>query len=396
MISSKHPLRLIMSILAVALFALLTTAMAQTIRIGAVAAATGPASELGEPEVNTFRMLQDHFNEVGGIGGIPVEIIFLDDATDTQQAVTNVRRLIEEERVHAVICCTTSPNSLAIIDAVQQAKVPNISMAASAAIIDPVEERHWVFKTPQTDRLMIHGIVLDMAERSLESVGFIGIDDAYGEGGLTELRTSIDGTNITISGEERYGRSDTSVTAQALKLVAGNPDAILVWGVVRDSAMVVSALRTRNYQGQIYVSHGVGNPAFLELAGDDANGVRFPIGPMIVVDELEDDNPIKPVAAAYVAEYEAQFGAGTASTFGGHAADAIEALRLAFENMIAAGVDVSDVEATRAALRDELEAMPEFVGIGGVFDWTASDHLGLDERALVIVEVVDGDWHLAQ
>lgn len=375
---------------------LLGAAAAQTIRIGAVAAATGPASELGEPEVNTFRMLQDQLNEAGGFAGTPVEIFFLDDATDTQQAVTNVRRLIEEEQVHVVICCTTSPNSLAIVDTVQQAQVPNISLAAAAAIIEPVEERYWVFKTPQTDRLMIDGIVLDMQAQGLQTIAFMGIDDAYGEGGLVELRNAILDTDISIVTEERYGRNDTSATAQALRVVASQPDAVLIWGVVRDSAMVVSALRNRNYQGQIYVSHGVGNPSFLELAGDDANGVRFPIGPMIVVDELPDDNPIKPVAAAYVEQYESRFGEGTASTFGGHAWDAIEALRLAFESMAAAGVDFSDTAATRAALRDQLEAMEPFVGVGGVFDWTAEDHLGLDERALVIVEVVDGEWHLAE
>src|SRR5690606_24258933 len=141
--------------------AMLSLAAAQTIRIGATAAATGAAAALGEPEANTFRMLQDELNAAGGINGIPVEISILDTASDTAQAVTNVNRLIQESDVHAIICCTISANSLAIIDAVQGASVPNISLAASAAIIEPVEERYWVFKTPQTDSLMIGGIVED-------------------------------------------------------------------------------------------------------------------------------------------------------------------------------------------------------------------------------------------
>jgi branched-chain amino acid transport system substrate-binding protein len=374
----------------------LTTVQAQTIRIGAVASATGGASALGEPEANTFRMLQEQLNQAGGFAGMPVEIVFLDDATDTQRAVTNVHRLIEEDAVHAVICCTISSNSLAIIDTVQRAEVPTISMAAAAAIIEPVEERYWVFKVPQTDRLMIDGIVADMLERGISSVAFMGLDDAYGEGGLVELRKAVEGTRLKIVTEERYGRNDTNVTAQTLRVTSRRPDAVLVWGVVRDTALVVNALRDRNYPGEVYVSHGVGNPSFLELAGEDANGVRFPIGPMIVVDELSDENPIKEVAQGYIDDYESRFGQGTASTFGGHAFDAIKALRLAFENLAEEGVDVSDVAATRAALRDELEEMDEFTGVGGVFDWTPDDHLGLDEQALVMVAVRDGDWSLAR
>lgn len=372
-------------------------AMAQTIRIGAVAAATGSAAPLGEPEANTFRMMQEQFNAQGGIGGVPVEIIFLDSATDTGQAVTNVNRLIQENDVHVVICCTISANSLAIVDAVQEAKVPNISLAAAAQIIEPVEERYWVFKTPQTDRLMIHGIVEDMVAKGLTTVAFLGIDDAYGEGGLVELQAAVEGTGIDIVTTERYGRNDTSVTAQALAVTTRRPEAVLIWGVVRDTALVVEALADRGYDGLVYVSHGVGNPSFLELAGAAAEGVRLPIGPMIVVDELTDDNVIKPVASAYVADYEAQFGAGTASTFGGHAWDALKAFELAVEYAMEQGTfDLTNTAAARAAVRDALEAIPPFTGVGGVFDFTASDHLGLDTRALVIVEVDGGDWHLAK
>ena len=382
--------------LALLLF-LTPAALAQTLRIGAAAAATGAASALGEPEANTFRMLQDQINAAGGINGIPVEIIFLDTASDTGQAVTNVNRLIQEEDVHVVICCTISANSLAIIDTVQEAGVPNISMAAAANIIEPVSERQWVFKTPQTDRLMITGIVEDMVAGGMQTLAYLAIDDAYGEGGLNELNTAIQGTDIEVVTIERYGRSDTNVTAQVLSAVTGQPDAVLIWGVVRDTALVVEELANRGYEGQVYVSHGVGNPSFLELAGDAANGVRLPIGPMIVVDELAADSEIAPVAQAYVDEYEAIYGEGTASTFGGHAWDAVKSIELAVTHAMEQGeIDWNDTEAVRTAIRDSLEAMPAFTGVGGVFDFTAEDHLGLDTRALVIVEIVDGDWTLAR
>lgn len=376
--------------------ALTGTALAQTIRIGAVASATGGASALGEPERNTFLMLQDQLDEAGGLRGVPVEIVFLDDATDAQQAVTNVRRLIEEDEVHLVICCTTSGNSLAIVDLVQEAEVPTISLAAAVQIIAPVEERRWVFKTPQTDVLMIQqGIVPDMAANGYTTLAFLGQEGAFGEGGLLALEEVAADAGIDIVATERFGRDDTDASAQALSVLSADPDAALVWGTVRDSALVVNALAELGYGGQVYVSHGVGNPGFLEAVGVNGEGVRLPIGPMIVVDEMADDNPVKAVALDYVASYEARFGEGSASTFGGHAWDAVQLALKAVGELIDDGADLADLTAARAAIRDQLEASSEFVGVGGVFDFTAEDHLGLDDRALVMVEIEDNDWTLS-
>lgn len=383
--------------LALTLAALAGMAAAQTLRIGAVAAATGPASALGEPERNTFLMLQDELDAAGGVAGIPVEIVFLDSATDAQQAVTNVRRLIEEEQVHVVICCTTSSNSLAIVDLVQEAEVPTISMAAATQIIAPVEERRWVFKTPQTDVLMLQqGIVEDMAARGLRSVAFVGQEGGYGEGGLLALQQVADQEGLEVVTVERYGASDTDVTPQVLSVLTSAPDAVIVWGTVRDSALVIEALAEVGYGGQVYASHGVGNPQFLELGGDALEGVRLPIGPMIVLGELPADDPIRAVAQGYVDAYEARHGAGTASTFGGHAWDAVQLVLKAVGELAEEGVDLSDTRAARAAIRDRLEAMGPFTGVGGVFDFTEGDHLGLDERALVMVEIRDGAWRLGR
>ena len=252
-----------------------------------------------------------------------------------------------------------------------------------------------MFKTPQTDRLMIGGIVEDMAALGLGSLAFLGLDDAYGEGGLTELQGLLEGTGIELTTVERYGRTDTNVTAQVLRAVSGNPDAVLVWGVVADTELVVRALRERGYEGQIYVSHGVGNPTFLQQVGAAGEGVRLPIGPLLVVNDLAEDNPVRQAALEFQQAYDGVYGAGTASTFGGHAFDAVTGLRLAIEAAAANGADFMDLAASRAAIRDALEALEPFTGVGGVFDWTSEDHLGLDERALVIAEIRDGTWRLA-
>ena len=362
-------------------------ASAQTIRIGAVASATGPASALGEPEANTLKLLQDEYNAAGGIGGVPVEIIFLDSATDSAQALTSVSRLIEENDVHAIICCTTSGNSMAILDTVQTAGVPMISMAAIAPIIEPVEERYWVFKTPQIARVVLEAVIEDITAEGGKRVSFIAQEGAFGEEGAVRFAEFAPAAGLEVVASEAYNRSDTNFTAQILKTIASRPDAVIVWGTVRDSALVIQGLRERGYDGQIYASHGVGNPSFIENGGDAVQGARIPIGPMVVVNELADDHPVKQVASDYIAWYEAAYGEGTASTFGAHAWDAMKLLEKALAELISEGADLSDTAAARTALRDRLESMGPMTGVHGVFDYTAEDHMGLDDSGVVLTEV---------
>ena len=360
---------------------------AQTIRIGAVASATGPASALGEPEANTLKLLQDEYNAAGGINGVPVEIIFLDSATDSAQALTSVTRLIEENDVHAIICCTTSGNSMAILDTVQGAEVPMISMASIAPIIEPVEERYWVFKTPQIARVVLEAVIADIVAEGGERVSFIAQEGAFGEEGASRFAEFAPVAGLEIVASEAYNRSDTNFTAQILKAVSSQPDAVIVWGTVRDSALVIQGLRERGYEGQIYASHGVGNPSFIENGGDAVQGVRIPIGPMVVVGELADDHPVKQVASDYINWYEAAYGEGTASTFGAHAWDAVKLLEKALAELIDEGADLSDTAAARAAIRDKLESMGPMIGVHGTFDYTAEDHMGLDDSGVVLTEV---------
>ena len=379
-----HIRKLVLSILLAVLVGFVS---AQTIRIGAVASATGPASALGEPEANTLKLLQDEYNAAGGIAGVPVEIIFLDSATDSAQALTSVSRLIEENDVHAIICCTTSGNSMAILDTVQGAGVPMISMASIAPIIEPVEERFWVFKTPQIARVVLEAVVADIVSEGGEPVSFIAQEGAFGEEGATRFAEFAPAAGLEVVASEAYNRSDTNFTAQILKSIASRPDAVIVWGTVRDSALVIQGLRERGYEGQIYASHGVGNPSFIENGGDAVQGARIPIGPMVVVNELADDNPVKQVASDYISWYEAEFGEGTASTFGGHAWDAMKLLEKALDELISEGADLSETAAARAAIRDRLESMGPMVGVHGTFDYTATDHMGLDNSGVVLTEV---------
>lgn len=355
------------------------------INVGVTVSATGPAASLGIPEKNTFSLLPKT------IAGQKVNYIILDDASDTTAAVTNTRKLISENKVDIVIGSTITPNSLAMIDVVAEAQVPMISMAASARIVEPVDaKRRWVFKTPQNDIQMALAIASHMADNGVRTVGFIGFADAYGEGWYQEFVKAAGLKKLQIVANERYNRADTSVTGQVLKIVAARPDAVLIAGSGTPAALPQKTLKERGYGGKIYQTHGVANNDFLRVCGKDCEGTFLPAGPVLVAEQLPNDHPVKKSALAYVQAYEAAYGKGTVSTFGGHAWDA--GLLLAAAAPEALKKAQPGTPAFRAALRDALENVKNVAGAHGIFNMSPTDHLGLDQRARVMVKVENGAW----
>ncbi len=254
--------------------------------IGAVVAQTGPASSLGAGEVKAINMLVKQINAKGGVDGHKLDVIVLDSASDPQKAVLNVRKLITENNAAGIICCTTSPESMAIIDTVQRAEIPNISIAASSAIVEPAAQRHWIFKTPPLDSTMVSAEVKDMQGRKVATVGFLGFSDAYGSGGLTEFKKAIESTDIKLAATEQFSRTDTNVSAQAAKLVAANPQAILIWAIPPGANVAQKGIQNAGYQGTVYQSYGVTNETFLRLGGASLDGTRVSVLPVIVYDKL--------------------------------------------------------------------------------------------------------------
>jgi len=355
------------------------------INVGVTLSATGPAASLGIPERNTFELLPTT------IAGQKVNWIVLDDASDTTKAVTNTRKLIAEDKADVIIGSTITPNSLAMIDVVADAETPMISMAASGRIVDPGNPKtRWVFKTPQSDALMADAIAVSMKANGVKTVGYIGFNDAYGESWLAEIKRSAQTAGIKVVAEEKYNRSDASVTGQVLKLIAANPDAVLVGASGTPAATPQKELAARGYKGKIYQTHGVANPDFLRVAGKEGNGTILPAGPMLVYEQLPADNPIKKSAAEYIGKYEAKY--GTRSTFGGHAWDAY----LLLSNAIPEALKKArpGTKEFRAALRDALESDKNIVGAHGVFSMSPQDHNGLDNRARVMIKIEDGKWVL--
>jgi len=376
---------LIHSLVAAAAMLVAAGAAWADINVGVTVSATGPAASLGIPEKNTIALMPQT------IAGQKVNYIVLDDASDTTKAVTNTRRLIAEDKVDIVLGSTTTPNSLAMIDAVAESQVPMISMAASARIIEPMDaKKRWVFKTPQNDIMMSLAIATHMADAGVKTVGFIGFADAYGEGWFQEFSKAAGLKGLNIVASERYNRNDASVTAQVLKLVGAKPDAILIAGSGTPAALPQTGLVERNYAGKVYQTHGVANNDFLRVGGKSVEGTFLPAGPVLVAQQLPANHPLKKSAMEYITKYEAAHGKGSVSTFGAHAWDA--GLLMSAAVPVALKKAQPGTPAFRAALRDALEQIKELPGAHGIFNMSPGDHLGLDQRARVMVKIEGGAW----
>jgi len=375
--------------LAVALTVALTAPALADINVGVTLSATGPAASLGIPEKNTFALLPTN------IAGEKINYIVLDDASDTTTAVKNARKLVTEHKVDVIVGSTTTPNSLAMLDVAVEAQTPMISMAASARIVDPASPKtRWVFKTPQNDIQMSTAISEHMSAAGIKTVGFIGFADAYGEGWFQEFNKIAEARKIKIVANERYNRSDTSVTGQVLKLMAAKPDAVLIAGAGTPAALPQKALKEKGYKGAYYQTHGVANRDFLRVCGKDCEGTLLPAGPVLVATQLPDSNPIKKVAMEYTTKYEAAHGKGSTSTFGAHAWDAATLLQNAIPVALKKAKPGS--KEFKLALRDALEGLKNVTVSHGIVNMSPQDHLGFDQRARVMVTVKNGDWKLIQ
>ena len=382
--SRPHPVRTLLALAA----ALASSAALADINVGVTVSATGPAASLGIPEKNTIALMPKT------IGGEKVNYIVLDDASDTTTAVANTRKLLTEHKVDIIIGSTTTPNSLAMIDAVAEAQTPMISMAASARIVEPQDaKKRWVFKTPQNDIQMSLAIAEHMAAAGVRTVGFIGFSDAYGEGWFQEFTKAVELKKLRVVASERYARTDTSVTGQILKLMSAQPDAILIAGSGTPAVLPQRTLKERGYAGKLYQTHGVANADFLRVGGKDVEGTFLPAGPVLVAEQLPASHPVRKSALAYVAAYEAAHGKGSVSTFGGHAWDA--GLLMSAAAPVALKKARPGTPEFRAALRDAIEQVRELPGAHGIFSMSAADHLGLDQRARVMVRIDKGTWKYA-
>jgi branched-chain amino acid transport system substrate-binding protein len=339
------------------------------------------------PEEQTIEMMVEQINDDGGINGHPLEVIIYDTETNAEKAATMVIRLIEQDKVLAIIGPTISGNSLAIIDTVTAAEIPLVSCAASTKIIEPVEERFWVFKTPQTDQAAVTEIYTVMEERGIAEVALITDTSGFGAAGRAILIADAPDYGITIVDDQTFDSGDTSMQSQLTHIKGTDAEAVICWATDKESAIVAKDMQALQMDITLFASHGIANQAFIDNAGDAANGVIFPAGKLLVLGDLPASDPQHDVLTQYKEDFEAYTGA-TVSTFGGHAYDALSMVVIALEDLD----DDLDLAEARAAIRDGIEGIKNFAGTGGVFTMSATDHLGMAPGSLAMIEIIDGAW----
>jgi len=386
MTSSQRALHVIArACIALSLSAIALAASAQ-VKVGLMVSATGPTTAIGIPQKNTGDLLPK------SIGGATVEYIQLDDGGDTTRAVQNIKKLIQENNIDAMIGPSTTPNALAILDIIAEAKVPVMATVGTSAVVEPLDaKKRWVFKTTQNDDLIADALIRHMTKNGIKTVGFVGFNDPYGENWYKVFGGLAEKAGIRIVASERYARTDQSVTGQALKLVAAKPDAVLIAAVGGPAVLPQATLFDQGYKGRVYQTHAVATDDFIKLGKEKVEGTVLAAGPMLVIDEIPDSNPTKKVAQQYIAAYEKQFGSKPA-TFGANTWDGGLLLQRAIPAALKAGKP--GTEAFRVGLRDALEKERDVVGTQGVFNMSPENHNGMDERARVLVVVRDGKFRL--
>ena len=361
--------------------ALLAGAAQADINIGVSLPLTGPASGLGIPMKNYFALFPQT------IAGEKLNLIILDDATDPTKGVVNAKRFVTEDKVDIIMGSAATPVAIAMSDVAMESAT--VQLAFSPAQLPPGKDA-WTFRLPQSNAVMAHPMVEHMKKLGVKTVGFLGYTDAYGEGWLKDFTPVAEQAGIKLIAVERFARPDTSVTAQALKLVAANPDAMLIVASGSGAAMPHKAIVERGFKGKIYQTHAAASRDLMRVGGKDVEGAYVVSGPAVIAEQLSESHPSKKLAIDFVQKYEKAYGAGSRNQFAGHAYDTL----IVLEKVLPGALKKArpGTREFRLAIKDGLENMGRTVFSHGVMNWTASDHWGFTNETGVMLKVVNDDW----
>jgi len=355
------------------------------IKIGALLDNSGANKPLGDAEMQALKMLQDQFNANGGIDGRQIEIVIRDYGKTGADVVALANELIEQEKVVAIVGPSDTGNSLAVIDTVDSAKMPLISLAADERITLPVGTSKWVFKTPQTTFMAVQQVYSYIQDQGITDIAIMTDKLGFGAGGKKDLLDQDDDYGLNIVSDQQFNNDDSTWDSYIDNIKDSGAKAVVVWGTNPGPANFAKALKNQAPQIAYFGSHGIANKSFITLAGTAANGVIFPSGKLLVASQLADSDEQKEVLLDFIADYEAEYGPGTCNTFAGHAFDALWMLKIAIEE--AGGTD-------KAKVRSELEKIEDFAGTGGIFTMSKEDHCGLSTGCMVNVKIENGQWVL--
>lgn len=382
---SSHPFRVraIATAIATTAFVAMHAPAHADIKLGSVLSVTGPASFLGDPEKRTLEMYVAEINAKGGVNGQQIKLFIYDDGGDANKARTFATRLVEEDKVDAMVGGSATGPTMAMINVFEEANTPFIALAGAAAIVIPV--RKWVFKTPHTEPMSCGKIFEDLKKRNLTKIGMISGTDGWGKAMREECLKMAPQAGLTVVRDEIYGAADSDMTPQLtnIKNTAG-VQAVINCGFGQGPAIVTRNFRQLAISVPLYQSHGVSSKSYITLAGEAAEGVRLPAAAVLVAEKLPDSDPLKKVSLEYKTKYEKTTGQPV-STFGGHMHDGLMILVEAMQR--AKSTD-------KAKVRDEIEKTKNFVGTGGMVNMSPTDHLGLDLTSFRMLEIKGGDWTL--
>ena len=350
------------------------------IKVGAIFAVTGGASNLGAPEAKTAEMFVDKINKAGGVNGQKIELIVKDSGSKPENAISLTKQLIEEEKVLAIIGPSTSGETMAIKNICQESKTILLSCAAAEDIVNPVAS--YVFKTPQKDSDAVRSIFKVMKAKNITKIGVITSNDGFGIAGGKQLAKLAELAGVTIAISEAYDKQETDLTGILTKVKGQDVNAVVNWSIVPAQSMVAKNMKQIGLDVPLFQSHGYGNIKYVQEGGEAANGTIFPCGRLLIAEILPDNHPQKKVLVEYKKDYESKF-KEDASTFGGHAYDAMLILVEAVKK--AGGADSEKV-------RDAIENLKGFVGTAGVFNFSSQDHNGLGMDAFEMLTVKDGKF----
>lgn len=371
------------TILAAAVAVLASQAVIADITIGVSLPLSGPASGLGIPMKNQIALWPQ------SIAGEKLKFIVLDDATDPTNGVKNARRFTTEDKVDLIVGSAATPVGIAMADVALESETPQL-LATPAGL--PPGKDAWSFRLPQSNSVMSFAVVEHMKKQGVKTVGFLGYTDAYGEGWLKDFTPIAEKAGIKVIAAERFARTDTGVTGQALKLVAANPDAMLIVASGSGAAMPELAVIERGFKGKIYQTHAAATRDLMRIGGKSVEGTYVVSGPVIAPEQLPDSHPSKKLALDFAQSYDKAYGVGSRNQFAGHAYDAVVAMEKAFP--LALKKAKPGTKEFRLALRDAFETMGRTVFAHGVMNWTKDDHWGYTNETGVIVKVVNGDWKM--
>jgi len=349
--------------------------------VGVVLPLTGPASGLGIPMKNQIALWPKT------IAGENLKVVVLDDATDPTTGVKDAQRLVTEDKVDVIVGSAATPVAIPMADVA--AESGTVQLAASPAGLPPGKDK-WTFRLPQSNDVMAYAVVQHMKSQKVKTIGFLGYTDAYGELWLKALTAEAEKNGMKIVAAERFGRADTSVTAQVLKLTSANPDAILIVASGSGAGMPQKAVMERGYKGKVYQTHAAATQDLMRTAGKDAEGTYVVSGPATVAEQLPDNHPSKKAAVDFVQQYEKAYGPGSRNQFAGHGADALTVLEKAVPIALKKGKP--GTPEFRAALRDAMETMGRTVLAHGVLNWTPDNHWGYTNETGVMLKVVNGQF----